>query len=302
MDADLDTLATALYATIDDLLKERPGLAPARPQVGTEPEITDAELITLAVLGVTCGHETENGWLRYARTHLHRMFPYLPQQSGYNKRLRNLTVTMWAVMRHLARQTQSWCDDLWVVDSTPVECGRSRQTALRSDLAGFAEYGYCASHSRYFWGVRLHLLATSTGLPVAVTIAPAKADERAVLLGMLEADPELHRPGQALMGDKNYFGRDFETAVAAEGFTLIRPQRSGEKPRAGRSVLKAFRQVIESTFYTFKGQLSLERHHAKTLDGLMVRMAQRVLALTVAIWLNEKLGQPIPRSVIAYDH
>jgi hypothetical protein len=68
-----------------------------------------------------------------------------------------------AVCAHLVGRCPRSTDDLWVADSTPVECGRSRETAKRSDLAGWAEYGYCASHSRYFWGLRLHLLCTRAG-------------------------------------------------------------------------------------------------------------------------------------------
>ena len=97
---------------------------------------------------------------------------------------------------------------MWVVDSTPVECGRSRETAKRSDLAGWAEYGYCATHSRYFWGLRLHLVCTLHGLPVGFALTGAKADERQTLLDILAADPDLvaARPGQTLIGDKNYYG------------------------------------------------------------------------------------------------
>ncbi|MEO7124971.1 MAG: hypothetical protein ABI382_12100, partial [Nakamurella sp.] len=69
-------------------------------------------------------------------------------------------------------------DDVWIADSTPVECARSREAALRSDMAGFAEYGYCSSHSRYFWGLRLHLVCTLHGLPIGVALTGAKADER----------------------------------------------------------------------------------------------------------------------------
>ena len=61
-------------------------------------------------------------------------------------------------------------DDVWIADSTPVECGRARETAQRSELAGFAEYGYCAWHSRYFWRLRLHLLCTLQGLPIAAAV------------------------------------------------------------------------------------------------------------------------------------
>jgi hypothetical protein len=88
VDADLDTLTVALYATTDDLLKAWPGLAPARPPVGITPKITDAELVTLSVLQALPGYTSERRWLRYANGHLRHLFPYLPQQSGYNKRLR----------------------------------------------------------------------------------------------------------------------------------------------------------------------------------------------------------------------
>ena len=119
----------------------------------------------------------------------------------------------------LACDTTVWTDDVWVVDSTPVECGRSRQTVQRSDLAGWAEYGYCASHSRFFWGLRLHLIATVSGLPIGFALTGAKADERQVLLGIFDADPSLiaGRPGQILIGDKNYYGHAFETTLATAG-------------------------------------------------------------------------------------
>jgi hypothetical protein len=58
------------------------------------------------------------------------------------------------VIRLLAADTSLWADDVWVVDSTPVECGRSRETVTRSELAGWAQYGYCAFQSRYFLGLR----------------------------------------------------------------------------------------------------------------------------------------------------
>jgi hypothetical protein len=158
VDADLDTLATALYVRADDLLKAFPEHAPARPKVGIPPKISDAELLTLAVMQALLGATSEARWLRHARAHLRHLFPYLPGQSGYNKRLRHLADTIAWLIGVLARDTTLFTDDVWVVDSTPVECARSRDAARRSDLAGWAEYGYCASHSRYFWGLRLHLV------------------------------------------------------------------------------------------------------------------------------------------------
>lgn len=213
MDNDLDTLATALYVTCDDYLKARPELAPWRPRVGLIPRISDAELITLAVMQALLEHHNERRWIRYAHARLRHLFPTIPQQSGYNKRLRRLAGTMQAVIAHLAADTGLWSDDVWIADSTPVECGRSRETVKRSDLAGFAEYGYCASHSRFFWGVRLHLLATLDGLPVGFALTGAKADERDTLQGILDATPARIPAGQMIMADKGYYGRVFETEL-----------------------------------------------------------------------------------------
>jgi hypothetical protein len=191
---------------------------------------------------------------------------------------------------------------VWVVDSTRVECGRSRETAKRSDLAGWAEYGYCASHSRCFWGLRLHLLCTLGGLPVAFALTGAEADERTAMLGMLEADPALMaaHPGQTIIGDKNYFGQAFEQELTDRDMHLLRPARKGEPERAGAYLFKPLRQTIESINQTFKGQLDLERHGARTPEGVIIRVLARILALTAAIWHNDKISQPVKRSLIAY--
>lgn len=305
MDTDLDTLATALYVTTDDLLAAHPERVPARPKVGIAPKITDAELLTLAVMQALLGYTSETRWLRYARAHLLGMFPALPGQSGYNKRLRKLAGTMSWLITELAARTSVAGDDVWLVDSTPVECGRSRETAKRSALAGWAEYGYCASHSRYFWGLRLHLVATVHGLPLGWALTGAKADEREVLVDLLASSPLLARGAESsptLIGDKNYYGRAFEADLEETSITLLRPTRKGEQPRPGERFFKPLRQIIESINDTLKGQLDLEQHGGRTIAGVCTRVAQRVLALTAAIWHNDQIGHPIRRSLTAYDH
>ncbi len=304
MDADLDTLATALYVRADDLLKACPDRAPARPKVGIPPKITHAELLTLAVMQALLGATSEARWLRYARAHLRHLFPYLPGQPGYNKRLRHLADTIAWLITVLARDTSLFTDDVWVVDSTPVECARSRETVHRSALAGWAEYGYCASHSRYFWGLRLHLLCTLHGLPIGFALTGAKADEREVLLDILHTDPALtaERTGQTVIADKNYYGREFEATLTEAGLTLLRPARKREAPRPGTRFFKPLRQVIESINDTLKGQLDLEQHGGHTPAGVWVRVLQRLLALTAAIWHNDRIGAPVARSLTAYDH
>jgi Transposase DDE domain len=303
VDADLDTLVIALYVRVDDLLISHPERAPWRPKVGIAPKLSDAELLTLAVLQALLGFTSEARWLRFAGKHLRQLFPYLPLQPGYNKRLRKSTATLAWLIEQLARETSLWTDDVWVADSTPVECARSRETVKRSDLAGFAEYGYCASHSRYFWGLRLHLLCTLHGLPVGFALTGAKADERHALLAILTTDSDLAgRANQTLIADKNYFGAQFEAALPELGISLLRPARKGEPERAGTRFFKPLRQVIESINDTLKGQLDLEAHGGRTLTGVLARVWQRLLALTAVIWHNDQIDAPIKRSLIAYDH
>lgn len=119
----------------------------------------------LAVAQVLLGFHSEARWIRFAHAHLRPLFPDLSQRPGYNKRLRAARPQIQRAIRLLARDSDLWSDPVWITDSTPVECGRSRDTVRRSALAGWAGYGYCASHSRWFWGLRLHLAALPPACP-----------------------------------------------------------------------------------------------------------------------------------------
>ena len=192
MRTDLNTLLSALHVWVDNCLT-------GRVRVGRRPRLTDSELLTLAVAQALLGVHSETRWLRSVPAALPGAFPYLPGQSGYNKRLRAALPLLKRVIRVLATDTDLWTDPVWLVDSTPVECARSRPTVQRSNLAGHAGYGYCASHSRYFWGLRLHLVCTPAGLPITWALAHPKIDERQVLLCVLDADADADlltaRPG-----------------------------------------------------------------------------------------------------------
>jgi Transposase DDE domain len=294
---DLNTLLTALYVRIDDYLA-------GRVRAGRPPRLTDSELLTLAVAQVLLGVRSEARWLRLVPAALPGAFPYLPGQSGYNKRLRTALPLLKRVIRVLAADTDLWADQVWLVDSTPVECARSRPAAQRSDLAGDAGYGYCASHSRYFWGLRLHLICTPAGLPITWALAHPKLDERQVLMCVLDADAALlaDRPGLLLIADKNYVSAELDDYLDRRGAALLRPSYRNRIPRPGQHLLAPIRQLIESVYDTLKGQLDLELHGARTLTGVTARVAQRLLALTAAIWHNRATGQTVTRSLIAFDH
>ena len=306
MDTGLEALATALYVTVDDLLKDHPEVLPPRPQ---DPQVditavtSDAEIITLAVVQALLGYTSETRWIRRLRTDtdLRAMFPRVPGQSGYNKRIHSLTATMTWVCAALRRGSRVDDDTVWLVDSTPIECARSRPDALSPGGMGRVRVT-SASHSRFFWGLRLHLVCTVHGLPVGWALAGAKADEREILCAVLERMDQPAAPGQVIIADKNYFGTAFENQLTRAGITLVRPTRKGEAPRPGSTFLRPLRQVIESVFDTLKGQLDLERHAGRTITGVCCRITQRILALTAAIWHNSLTNAPVLRSLTPYDH
>jgi hypothetical protein len=287
--ADLDALLISLYVLVDDLL-------PARRRFGRPVRISDSELICLAVAQVLLDCPNERRFLRLAKQRLGHLFPYIPGQSGFNKRLRALGPQLLEAIALLARLSPSFCDRLRLLDSTPVPCAASRETVRRSALAGIGGYGFCRSHSRWFWGFRLYLLCAPDGLPVGFELAPANAPERVVAAELLE---RVLQPGETVICDKGFAGADFEQLVRSLGGMILRPDRKGEQPRFGS--LGGVRQWIESTFDTLKDQLSLERHGGRTLDGLVSRIARRLLALSAALhhnWLTQQPG----RNLTAYDH
>ena len=194
---------------------------------------------------------------------------------------------------------------MWVVDSTPVECGRSRETAnARTWPAGPSTAtaprtpgtsGACACT----WS------APCTACPIGWALTGAKADEREVLLDILAATPPWRRNRghrQTMIGDKNYYGHASKPSLAGPASTCCAPPAKASNRTPRRTFFKPLRQIIESVNDTLKGQLDLERHGGRTIAGVCTRIAQRILALTAAIWHNDSLGPTIRRSLTAYDH
>jgi hypothetical protein len=287
---DLDSLLTALYVYVDDSL-------PVRQGPGRRPRTSDAEIICLAVAQVLLDCPCDRRFLAVAAGRLAHLFPLRPKQPGYHKRVRRLLPQICQALERIAFAAPSNSDQLRLLDSTPLPCAQSRETVRRSRLAGHAGYGYCASHSRYFWGFRLYLVCTRDGMPFGFELAAANEPERQVAAELLE---RISQPGQTIIADKGFAGREFEQLVLDLGCRFLRPDRKREAARHGN--LGGVRQWIEAIIGTCKSQLSLERHGARTLPGLCARVAQRLLALAACIWHNHQTGHHPVRSLVCYDH
>ena len=287
--ADLDLLLIAVFCAADDLL---PAAAKNARRI-----VTDAEVITLCVAQAIMGMTSDPRFLAVARKRLCHLFPTLPDRAGFYKRREALSDTIEALIAQFAADSPDAVDDVLLVDSTPVECARSRETVKRGGASSLADaisdaadYGYCASHSRFFYGFRLHTLFAMDGTPRAIALTSPKIDEKEVCLQLVARCRR--QPGQllTLIGDKNFRGAQFEADLATLDAAIMRPRRKDE-PGKGLH-LAPIRQRIESIFWTAKDILTLERHGARTLHGLRTRLACRFLALTAAIALNHQLGLP----------
>ena len=239
MRADLDLLCISVYCTADDLLPPRSG--------NGRRKLTDAEIVTLCVAQVLMGITSDRRFLRAARRQLGHLFPLLPSQDALHKRRARLTETIEWLIGVFAAESPGSSDDLLLLDSTPVECGRSLETTRRSDLADVCGYGYCKSHSRWFWGMRLHLVCAPDGTPRAATLVAADRPEREVALPLLS---RALQGRETIICDKGYAGSEFEHAVRRLGGAIVRPARKDE-PASGVQ-LEPIRQRIESVFLTAK--------------------------------------------------
>ena len=286
MTADLEALVVAGYVFADEYT------VPARR--GRRPLVSDAELVALAVCQAAMGISSDRQFLGLVERVLPGWFPHLPDQSQYNRRLRGLVWLISVVQQRLAR----WLDlgGVRLADGTQLAVASYPGCQQRSAFAGFARYGYSKSQHRYLWGVRLVLLTDERGLPLGYTIVPANEKEYEPLADLLTGTP-----AEVVIADKGLWGRDYQQRLAADSVRLLTPDRKRTAANSGRErALASTRLAIESVFANLKGQMRLERHLAKTPAGLAVRIAQRILALTIGILLNTLAGRPT-RALAAYD-
>jgi hypothetical protein len=283
---DLEALVVAAYVFADEY--------PVPARGGRRPLISDPELVALAVAQAAIGLSSDRQFLGLIGRVLPGWFPHLPEQSQYNRRLRGLVGLISIVQQRIA----GWldCGGVRLADGSQLAVANYPGCQRRSEFAGFARYGYARSQHRFIWGVRLVLLTDERGTPLGYTVVPANEHEYQPLADLLTGTPS-----EVVIADKGFWGRDYARQLAADGVRLLTPNKTRTAANLGRErALASTRLVIESVFANLKGQMRLEQHLAKTPAGLALRIAQRILALTLGILLNTLTGRPA-RALAAYD-
>jgi hypothetical protein len=286
MTLDLEALVIAAYLFADDY---RVPFTYGRP-----PQVSDAELVALAVGQASMGISSDRQFLGLVSKVLPGWFPHLPDQSQYNRRLRALV----ELISHVQERLASLLDvgGVRLADGTALAVAGYAGCEKRSHFSGFARYGYATSQHRFIWGVKLILLTDERGLPLGYTIVPASEHEREPLADLLTGVP-----AAVVIADKGFWGESFRNQLLADEVRLLTPNRVRTAANlAFERALASTRLVIESVFANLKGQMQLERHLARTVPGLALRISQRILALTVGILLNTLAGRPA-RALAAFD-
>ncbi len=287
-------LCTAVFVLIDD----RYSLV-ARPydqRPGPDAGCSDSEVMTMTLVAELVGMDEESAFLGYLQRNHPPLFPRLPERSRYNRRRRQLTEATNRVRLALASdvllQLTPEDRDLCLIDSLPVPVVGFAHARGAHRWYGLARYGHNATKQQTFYGFKLHLLATHSGVILDFALVPANVPDGCLAEQLLFPHANL-----TVLGDKAYIDATLQALLRWRNqLALLTPARSNQCPPAAPGLdrlIAHFRQAIETLNSQLAGQLQLERNRAKCLSGLCARVQAKLTAHTVAVYLNCLLGRPL---------
>jgi hypothetical protein len=287
---DLDSFLVSLYVLVDDWWKL--DHASEQPKTGRPALLSDPEVITLAILAQWPRFRSERDFWRFAQVHLRPYFPRLCSQSQLNRRLRALAPELRLLQHALAEELSEPSAVYRVLDTTLIPAIVRVRASRKGLFAGQASFGRSASKTEWVYGFKVALVVDPEGIITAFGLAPAASDERPIGEALLASD----RHG-AYLADKGFASIEWERLWMEIYGALVAatPKDNSRRAwsKADRRWASGKRQIIEGVIYQLKDFFSLERHRAKTLGGLLRRVAAKVAAYTCAQRLNGSLGRPL---------
>jgi hypothetical protein len=287
---DLDSFLVSLYVLVDDWWKAKHSSEP--PSVGRPALLADSEVITLAILAQWPRWRSERDFWRFARAHLSSYFPTLCSQSQFNRRVRALEPEL----RDLQRGVSETLCGAWavyhVLETTLIPAIVRVRASRKGLFAGQATFGRCASKTEWVYGFKVALSVSPEGVIRAFGLAEAASDERPIGDFLIVEDPH-----DAYLADKGFGGVEWERRWSDLYGALVAatPKDNSKRAwtKADRRWASGKRQIIEGVIDQLKDLFGLERHRAKTLEGLLARLAAKIAAYTCGQWINERTGRPL---------
>ena len=287
---DLELLLVSLYVAIDDWWAAKRPSAPRGP--GRPVLLSESEVLTLAVLAQWPRWRSERDFWRFADAHLRPYFPNLLSQSQLNRRIRALEPELRALQHDLARMLADPSAVYRVLDTTMIPAIVRVRACRKGLFAGQASFGRSVSKTEWVYGFKVGLVVDPEGVVTAFCLAQAASDERKIgdALGAADGhDAYLADMGFSSLTWERHWLERYGALVAAT------PQRTSRRawPEAARRWAAGKRQLIEGVIGQLKDLFGLERHRAKTLGGLLARLAAKVAAYTCGQLINARLGRPL---------
>ncbi len=289
MIADFSDFCLYGYVIVDDLYRN---LAPLCKRPGPAPIFSDSELIALCLIGECKGWDVETELLSNMQAY-RTLFPYLPEQSRFNRRRRNLMLAMNLLRRVIVRQLDLAQDTDCVIDSLPIPVVEFHLVPGSTGdwPAHDADFGRVSTKKATIFGYKLHLLVTLNGLILDFELAPASASDLAVGFELLSEHADL-----TVIGDKGYISADKAAELWQNNhlqlLTLPRRNQKRQMPKQLKRLYNSIHQIVETVNGQLTEQFNIETNHAHSFWGLCARLYTKLTAHTLCIYINRILGKP----------
>ena len=287
---DLDSFLVSLYVLVEDWWKLQSASRP--PKSGRPALLSDPEVLTLAILAQWPRFRSERDFWRFASWHLRSYFPTLCSQSQLNRRIRALEPELRELQRTFAQELACPSAVYRVMDTTLVPAIVRVRASRKGLFCGQATFGRSASKTEWVYGFMVALVVDPDGVITAFGLAPAASDERPIGDALVASD----RYG-AYLADKGFTGVEWERLwMEIYGALVVATPKDNSRrawTKADRRWASGKRQIIEGVIGQLKDFFCLEGHRAKTLGGLLTRLAAKVAAYTCAQRINDSLDRPL---------
>ena len=287
---DLDSFLTSLYVSVDDWWQTH--YLPTARKLGRPALLADSEVLTLAILAQWPRFRSERDFWRFASAHLRGYFPNLCSQSQFNRRALDLEPEMRALQGAFASELVEPSAVYRVLDTSLIPAIVRVRACRKGLFAGQASFGRNASKTEWVYGFKVALVVDPQGVVSAFGLAPAASDERPIGDALVDSDRY-----EAYLADKGFAGAEWERRWLKEYGALVAatPKNNDRRawPKEDRRWASGKRQIIEGVIGQLKDFFALERHRAKTLGGLLARLAAKVAAYTCGQRINGSLGRPL---------
>lgn len=285
----IEEFMIAVYCRVDDGLKALTQGEPIRGR-GFEPGLSDAEVLTLEIVGEYQHYDSDKGIWSYFRRHWRSWFPQLSSRSSFVRQAANLWQYKQRLQQQLAVELGAFEDEVHLIDGLPMRLCCFTYAGRCQSFQGVATVGYCAAKDEQFYGFRGHLCISLNGVITGFTVSPANGDEREALWEITQQIQGL------LIGDKGYLSQPLHIALAQVNLELQTPLRrnmSESRPLQVVRQLQTVRRLIETVNAQLSERFHFERIRTRDLWHLTSRVNRKILAHTLCCWLNRQLGRPL---------